>query len=625
MPRLQAHLFALLGISLVTYAGVESPRFGTVLFIAGLIGLASLAALMLRVGSRRRRPGSPAAAAAPSTTADRLATSKRVLIAMLALGIAAYVGGGSTFSSFNAETSNLGNTSGTGTLTMSDTVGASTCNSYGAVTLDNTNNESAGFDANACATALTLSNEEPGTDGGQQAITISNTGSLDASKFYVSAAYVNATLNAALTVGAKTSLTVTGLEGPIANNDSLTLSYGPNSQTCTASGTTAPGATTISIASCSITYAYPVGTRIVDTSSDTTASNTDCYDQKTTTAPVTGATYGGTSGLTFDNIPYTNGSGTAFPYPLCQSTLFYIQEASNQATATLTGTSAGSTSPYTINGSTTSLSFSGGLAGQIKSGDPVTVSDTTDNAQSTCTATAAAATNATSVAVSGCYPTFTTFTATHATVNDTYDYCWSGKYYSGDQSMCYAPVGSALTATSNSASAPYTINTSTTWLEFAAGINGNIRAGDSLTITDTANNSQSTCTVSGTTNYYTGSVVIPVTCTGSVTTFSASSTTSTVADTTSMTALNGDSTDTISNFDTTHSPGTLLELKPLSANGTPTATPLIELNRHAQGKTGAGDVRTFDVGVYVPAPTNTSQNYLQALQSTFGLKWHIDQ
>ena len=35
--------------------------------------------------------------------------------------------------------------------------------------------------------------------------------------------------------------------------------------------------------------------------------------------------------------------------------------------------------------------------------------------------------------------------------------------------------------------------------------------------------------------------------------------------------------------------------------------------------------RTFQVGVYLPAPAGTNQNPLQGLASTFGMTWHIDQ
>lgn len=39
----------------------------------------------------------------------------------------------------------------------------------------------------------------------------------------------------------------------------------------------------------------------------------------------------------------------------------------------------------------------------------------------------------------------------------------------------------------------------------------------------------------------------------------------------------------------------------------------------------SGGTRTFTVGLYLPNPTGSNQNALQALQSTWSLTWHIDQ
>jgi hypothetical protein len=88
-------------------------------------------------------------------------------------------------------------------------------------------------------------------------------------------------------------------------------------------------------------------------------------------------------------------------------------------------------------------------------------------------------------------------------------------------------------------------------------------------------------------------------------------------------ALDGDSTDTISSFDTLRKPTSPITLYPLTSNTTaPDGTATVSL-----GKTGssgnAGDKRTFYVGVYLPA--TSSQNQLQGLISTFGLNWHIQQ
>jgi hypothetical protein len=59
-----------------------------------------------------------------------------------------------------------------------------------------------------------------------------------------------------------------------------------------------------------------------------------------------------------------------------------------------------------------------------------------------------------------------------------------------------------------------------------------------------------------------------------------------------------------------------IELRPVTAGTGPTSSgPAL----------AAGASRTFAINLYLPNPTGSNQNALQALKSAFGLTWHIDQ
>ena len=111
---------------------------------------------------------------------------KRVLMTFGTLGVAAAVAGGGSFATFNAQTTNPGNTFATGTLVMSNKVNsASACLSTGAGTTTDTN-------AFNCDTAITLTAKKPG-DSGTANITIKNEGSVGAAALKLfSAACTNA-------------------------------------------------------------------------------------------------------------------------------------------------------------------------------------------------------------------------------------------------------------------------------------------------------------------------------------------------------------------------------------------------------------------------------------------------
>jgi predicted ribosomally synthesized peptide with SipW-like signal peptide len=102
-------------------------------------------------------------------------TSKTYLKVLIGVGLLAVIGGGAgTFATFNAQTTNSGNTFATGTLVLSNTVGATTCLSTAGGTTD-TNANSVG-----CAAVFSATVKKPGDIAGGN-VTLQNSGSLAAS------------------------------------------------------------------------------------------------------------------------------------------------------------------------------------------------------------------------------------------------------------------------------------------------------------------------------------------------------------------------------------------------------------------------------------------------------------
>ncbi|HEX7083629.1 MAG TPA: hypothetical protein VF186_05910 [Gaiellaceae bacterium] len=341
---------------------------------------------------------------------------KAFLTLLMAIGAAAFFGSGGTFASFSAETTNAGSTAASGTLTMSNTVGTgSACATASAASQNNFNE--------ACSPALTLTNLAPGTYGGAASITIQNTGSIDASALSLWAPPVNATLDAALTNGVTSgsSLTVTALEGTVTSGDSIVVSFGTHTQTFVASGSASGGATSIPITAQTANYAYPVGSIVQDTSSNTTASNTDCYDVKTTVAGTTGAT----KGTDLDFNPTTGN-------PLCAAALLYVQEQTGGFNYCWFGNSSnaptgGCTAPISVTPSS-ALSTSGAITtigvsalnGNVKKNDTIRI--VSGNNTQDFTANADAYIGATSLTIVSATPNFaypTTSTITDTTVQNT--------------------------------------------------------------------------------------------------------------------------------------------------------------------------------------------------------------
>jgi hypothetical protein len=181
-----------------------------------------------------------------------------------------------------------------------------------------------------------------------------------------------------------------------------------------------------------------------------------------------------------------------------------------------------------------------------------------------------------------------------------YSYCWLGN--SSGQSLCVAPISVTLSSS---------VTSSSTALPVSA-LNGNVKSGDTIVVTKSDG---STLTFAATQDVTFGATSIPV---GSGSGTGTATSGSTVSDTSSLGTLDADTTNTITNFDTSHNSRVgPVQLAQVTANGTLGNTGLTQL--------ASGASRTFEVGILLPAPTGGIQNNLQGLFSTFGLTWHIDQ
>jgi hypothetical protein len=467
-----------------------------------------------------------------------LTALKKLLLGLMLFGAVTYFGGGGTWASFSAETSNNGTSISSGTLTMSDTI-SSACLSAAASTNNNVNS--------ACGAAVTFGNVAPGIAAKTAALTIANTGSIDATSFSIFGSYVNATLSTAVPAGPVTSLTVTNLEGPIVSGDTIVVASGPSSQSFKATQSVAPPASPATPVTFTVSApgggaatalaAYPappsaVTTTVTDTSSNTDGSatstnNTDCYDKVTTVAG---------QGPTSTGVTVTKGNDLNFNptlgNPFCSHAVLFLQE-----------TTGGRYYCWYGAGSPT---------------DPVLPA--------------------------------------------------VGEAASG---LCAIPIvgvtlSSALAVGATVTSIPIAPTT----------LNGSISAGDQIVVTSGSHTQ--TFTVAPSSSFLvgtTGVTTIPVTSqVVSTPTFPAGST---VVDQTASNAMNGDTASTITNFDTLHNSNGRIPLAPVTASGSVNATAAVQLAH--------GDARTFLVGLYMPLPAGQNQNYLQGLQSTFGLTWHIDQ
>jgi len=196
------------------------------------------------------------------------------------------------------------------------------------------------------------------------------------------------------------------------------------------------------------------------------------------------------------------------------------------------------------------------------------------------------------------------------------NYCWYGRGAIGSPAV--ATNGQCRTPTSATLSSTLTAGSPISSLTLGAALTGNVKASDSFTISEAGH----TDTFTASADAYIGATSLAI---NSWSPSFAYTTAATIKDTTAFDAMNGDSFDTIANFDTGHKPTAPLQLYPLTTNTTvPNSTATVSLGKY--GATGAaGYQRTFYIGVYLPAPSGQAQNQLQGLLSTFGLTWHIEQ
>lgn len=196
------------------------------------------------------------------------------------------------------------------------------------------------------------------------------------------------------------------------------------------------------------------------------------------------------------------------------------------------------------------------------------------------------------------------------------NYCWYGRGAVGSPAV--ATNGQCRTPTTATLSSTLTAGSPITSITLGAPLKGNVQANDSFTISEAGN----TDTFTASADAYIGATTLAI---NPWSPSFAYTTAATIKDTTAFDALNGDSFDTIANFDTGHKPTAPLQLYPLTTNATaPSSTSTISLGKYGSAGT-AGYQRTFYIGVYLPAPSGQAQNQLQGLLSTFGLTWHIEQ
>jgi len=107
------------------------------------------------------------------TQPGRGSRSRKLLLLLLVVGAIGTIAAG-TFASFNAATSNGGNTFQTGTILLSNSVNAgSACFSYNAATFTNNNSNP------SCDAFVNATNVKPGDPAGSAVISLADTGTLD--------------------------------------------------------------------------------------------------------------------------------------------------------------------------------------------------------------------------------------------------------------------------------------------------------------------------------------------------------------------------------------------------------------------------------------------------------------
>jgi len=182
--------------------------------------------------------------------AKRRFTSKTYLKLLIVAGILAVIGGGAgTFATFNAETTNAGNTFATGTLFLHNTNGSTTCTSEANSGNLNTTGST------GCAVLFTVTNP---TGTSHADIALKNAGTIDASSlsFDIPSACADskptiATLNGAVnsgdTIPSGAIPINSDLTQALSNKTPIELNDGTNTETFTVNGDTASNATSVPV------------------------------------------------------------------------------------------------------------------------------------------------------------------------------------------------------------------------------------------------------------------------------------------------------------------------------------------------------------------------------------------
>jgi hypothetical protein len=462
---------------------------------------------------------------------------------------------------------------------MSDTVTGvgSECDSQDGLTLDNFNTQ--------CSAAMNVTNVNPGVFGGTATFTIANTGSIDGSKLWVWAASTGGILSDGIS-GSVSSLPLVKLEGSVLSGDTIVVSYDGHSQQFVADADAAGGATAISVTTANATYPFPANSTVQDTSGN----------QAFTTSL--------SSGLT-DGTLYTSLPVTATTFPLSDGDTVVTSSGPTSQTWTVDGNASTGVTAIPVVQQAANLSYpaASGVADVTRSNNDCYDTKTTTGGVTGATAGSDLNFNATAG-----NPLCRSLLIYIQETTGGKSYCWLGQGSAPEASsgFCVAPISVQPTGSISAGTAPATIA--------VGSVNGNVNSGDTLQITEGSKSDTLTATASRTF----GDTDLAV----SGTLANAYTSAAVIIDTTTKSAMDADTADTIANFDTGHN-GTSgkIELHPVSADGTiDTAAPL-EL-----GKAGSGsDSRTFVVGVYLPASNGINQNSIQGLQSTFGITWHLDQ
>lgn len=466
--------------------------------------------------------------------------------------------------------------SGTGGTLASfnaETVNSGTSIASGTLTLSNQVNSgtvclssSGTNNVNAkCSAVLNLTNLEPGTANPVTqvaTVTVDNTGSLNASTLKLGAPSATDCADAQ-TQSAPGSVTIA----------SVSLTSGSLSATASSFSGVTPGMLMSAVGG------LAAGTTVVSVGSGTLTMS-QAATATTSESVVFGGTYG--KELTFTST-HTTVSGVS--------------------------TTAGSASLSLATGFPTSV-----VAGETASGTniPSGAIVTGENLSGTAVTISADATGTGTSSVTFSNPfcaSVVMWIQESAVVHGQTDYyCWygpnaavSGAAETSTDGLCEEPSAALST--------PINLNASISSIPVSS-LSFPVSAGDTLELTNASGQSQY-LTAQSSVGITTGSANIAISP-------SASAVYSYPAGTTAVIDLSNSinsSSQTISNFDSTDSAG--ITLYPISGPGTVDTTGSVQL--------AAQTSRTFTIGLYLPNPNTVVTNYLQGLQSTFGLTWYLNQ